>query len=340
MGQPNMPNLEALLQAGIDPHTGLPLKCCSGSMLKESVEKLLRVVDRQDAINRFEWSGLPEGLSADLIERILYYRGQGIFFRMRADDRYYFLPYALCGTIDIYGRWKQVTPLPFNGKMDTDKAWIQGLIKNPVYDTSDIVDVDDACVIIRDYTSSIDQTIIPREVLNKPLVGIESDCIPFLRTALLNSTGVQGIRVADEESSGNVLAASHAIDNAALTGNKYVPIVGALDFQDLTSGKTTDASQFLMCMQSIDNLRLQMLGIKNGGIFQKTEHILQTEQDLNTGSDSITLKDALKQRQDACELINAIFGLNVSVKPIKQEQPASIDNIEIEEEEEDVLSND
>ena len=72
------PNL--LIQAGIDPKTGLPVKMAEGCNIKSNVKKQLRIVDEQNAINRFTWYNLPEGLNGRLIERILYYKGQGMLF--------------------------------------------------------------------------------------------------------------------------------------------------------------------------------------------------------------------------------------------------------------------
>lgn len=331
MSNPFLPNIEPLVQLGIDPTSAFNTRAknCPSSHLKADMINLLSVVDRQDAINRFKWENLPNGLTSELIERMLYYRGQVAFFRMRADGNFYVLPYTLAGNIDCYGRWEAITPLAFTGTNTSveGKPWISGLIKTPVYNLEDDYDLDDAAILIRDYTPGIAQTVTPRATLNHPLLDVEADCIPFLRTALLNSTGVQGIRVTDEDTSANVLAASRAIDGAALNGQKYVPIVGSLEFQDLTTGTTSQASEFLMTMQALDNLRLQMLGIKNGGIFTKKEHVLQEEQDLNGGSDEITMNDALEQRQTACDQINNIFGLDVTVRPnTNEEEP---DNAEL-----------
>ena len=110
-----------LIQAGIDPATGLPIKAKEGKScnLKLDIKKQLRIMDEQDAINRFTWYNLPEGLNSRLIERILYYKGQGMLFFL--NDKFYFLPYALDGTIDVYGRFMSVTPLPFNGTANDGK---------------------------------------------------------------------------------------------------------------------------------------------------------------------------------------------------------------------------
>lgn len=49
-----LPNLEPILAAGIDPKTGLPVKFDGGKFdLKERVKHQLRVIDEQDAINRY-----------------------------------------------------------------------------------------------------------------------------------------------------------------------------------------------------------------------------------------------------------------------------------------------
>lgn len=86
MAGPNLPNIAELIQAGINPKTGLPIKMGgSPSQLKEDIRKLLRIVDEQNAVNRYNWFNLPSGLTGEMIERILYYKGQLSFFYMETD---------------------------------------------------------------------------------------------------------------------------------------------------------------------------------------------------------------------------------------------------------------
>ena len=314
-----------MIQAGINPKTGLPIKYEDGKgcAIKTNIKKQLRIVDEQDAVNRFTWYNLPEGLNSRLIERILYYKGQGMFFFLK--DKFYFLPYALDGTIDVYGRFKGVTPLPFNGTANDgkDKPWIQGLTFNPVYDVQipeDFMDkseeelksfIESSCVLLKDYTEQLSQTNIARQIINDPLLDIMAECFPYMRTALKNSTGVQGMRVGTENESANVWAANNAIDKAALEGDSKVPIVGTVDFQDLTSGQVAKAEEFLLAMQSLDNYRLSLYGLDNGGLFQKKSHVLEAEQEMNTGNVGLVMRDSLQNRQDFCTIVNSIFGLNM-----------------------------
>ena len=199
-----------------------------------------------------------------MIERVLYYRGQGAFFQI--NGKAYFLPYALNGDIDVYGRFLGITPLPFNGsqrsdKKDEERPWVQGLTFEPVYEMltqEDILSIptveeaqmllDKSCVLLHDYCPQLSQTNIARQVLNDPLLDIMSECIPFMRTALLNNTGIMGIRVGNEDERASVEAASSAINQAALDGRKYVGIMGQLDFQELTGANVANAEEFMLAM--------------------------------------------------------------------------------------------
>ena len=330
MNDPNM-----LIQAGIDPRTGLPIKVVGNEpcQLKINIKKQLRIVDEQDAINKYTWYNLPKGLSGQLIERILYYRGQGMFFMLQ--DKFYFLPYALSAPegstgIDVYGRFTGVTPLPFNGTSNDgkkDSPWIRGLVYEPIYDPIDILDYVDAspeeiqrtieksCVLLKDYTPQESQTIISRQILQDPLLDVMADCIPFARTALLNSTGVLGVRVQNENELPEVERMSNALTKCALEGRKYTGIVGGIDFQELTGGNVAKTEEFMLALQSLDNYRLSLHGLDNGGLFQKKSHMLAAEQEMNGGATGLIMEDGLRNRQTFCTIVNSIFGSAMWCEP-------------------------
>jgi hypothetical protein len=142
-----------------------------------------------------------------------------------------------------------------------------------------------------------------------------SDMFPFMRTALLNGTGIQGMRVNSQDEYATVESASRAINKAALSGKKWIPMIGNVDFQNLTDGQVAKAEEFLLAMQSLDNYRLSLYGLENGGLFQKKAHVLESEQAMNQGNTSLVLQDSLKYRQDACTIINSVWGLNMWCMP-------------------------
>lgn len=324
------PNI--LIQAGINPKTGLPIKLGgTPCTLKDDIKKLLRVKDGQTAINRFKWDGLPKGLDPEMIERILYYKGQGAFFYIEMEDKWYFLPYALNGTIDVYGRYTGITPLQFAGGTTTndkgkEKPFIIGMKKRPVYSIDDeITDINDVCVILQDRSPQYNTgTILSRQILNDPLLDTMAECIPFMRTSLIAGTGIKGMRVDDADQQREVSNAAHAITDAALTGQMYVPVVVPVELQELTDGPLARSEEYMSAFQSLDNFRLSTYGLENGGAFQKKAHMLQSEQTMNASNTNLIMEDSLRKRKLACDLINKIAGTKATVEVNEQAMQQNI----------------
>ena len=310
------------IQAGIDPKTGLPIKLADkkGAVdcgLTDNIKRVLRIVDEQDAVNRYTWYNLPSGLNSQLVERMIYYKGQLMFFYIPTDDKFYMLPYALDGNIDVFGRFLTVTPLPYKGGMTDSQGkqlpWISGLVRNPVYDVpmDEEVDGETSCVILKDYTPQNNETIIARQILNEPVVCAEAEAFPLARTNLINNCGVEGIRVNDEDAGEQVEYANNALVNAALNGRKYIPTVSQIEMQELSGSSAIKSEEYLMYMEALDNFRLSLYGLDNGGIFQKKAHMLGAEQEMNTQNTGRILQDGLTLRQNFCDIVNAIWGLGI-----------------------------
>lgn len=322
---PYLPNLEPLIQAGVDPRTGLPRKATTGdkAFLKENIKRTLRIQDTQDALNRYSWFNLPSGLDGNFIERLLYFKGQGAFFYLKNIETFFFLPYALSGDIDVYGRYKAITPLPFGvgsteeEKKKYSKPWITGLNFNVKHDillpedrTED--DIVNSAVLLWDYSKSISENILPRNMIQDTIIDVMSECIPLMRTSLINNCGVKGMRVNSEDEASGVKSANDSIVRASLTGNRFVPMIGVQDFQDLSSTSgVANAQEFLMTYQSLNNLRLSAYGMSSGSVFQKLGTTLQSEQDMNLGNQQHIMDDGLYQRQKFCNIVNSIWNLGI-----------------------------
>ena len=316
--KPALYDFSTYLQAGINPKTGLPIKMDNNSNLavKDSLGQILKVMDEQDAINSFVWFNLPEGLDSELIERMLYYKGQICFFYIPEEDRFYALPYALAGTIDVYGRFNDITPVPFAGGTadNEDEPWIPGLTRHVVKTLNPEVTLEDfnnGCVLLWDYSKRISQTNLSRNALNDPLINLMSEAVPLARTSLIANSGVNGMRVNDADQASNVNEAAKSVYNAAITGHPWVPIVGNIEFQELTGVNSLKSEEYLLYLQSLDNLRLSTHGLGNGGLFQKKSHVLEAEQDMNAGNIGLVLQDRLLQRQRFCNIVNNIWDLGI-----------------------------
>lgn len=325
-----------LLAMGLNPKTGLPAKIGGNpANLKEDIKRVLRIMDEQDAVNRIKWNKFPGRLTSQEIERLVYYKGQLCFFYLKDLEQYFLMPYALNGSIDFYGRFNYVHPVPFGGGVDekTNKLqseYLANIKLKVIYCKDDIVEGEDVsgyCILLHDYTKQVSQTIIPRQVINDPILDAMAECIPYMRTSMINSTGVKGVRAADADQCDAIREAGKSIVKCALTGEQYAPIVGSMEFQELSDGPTAKASEYFMAMQSLDNFRLQTYGLDNKGLFEKQAHTTNAENSLNSSSSSQKMQDCIEIRKNFCDLANAIWGLDISVEENKTNEVAISDQL-------------
>ena len=318
---PYLPNLEPFIQAGVDLKTGLPNRITKPAS-KENIKIQLRNIDRQDAVNRYVWYNLPMDLPSQEVERMLYYKGQLCFYYDKDLEQFYFMPYALDGTIDFYGRYNTVHPVPMtSGTTDEgNKAQAQYLAEKKLKCVYGIVadeefDSDNCCVLLHDYSKQLSQTILPRAQIQDPLLDIMADCIPYMQTCLIAGSGIKGVRVNDADQADSVHDASRGLKNAALTQEPWIAIEGNVEFQELTDGATLKAEEYMLALQSLDNFRLSTYGIDNGGLFEKKAHELQSEADINGGPVGLVMQDGLSIRQNFCNIVNSIWGLGIWCEP-------------------------
>lgn len=316
---PYVPDLQAIMQIS---NGRLPPKFGNkGPALNESILASMRIMDEQDALRSIAWYTLPPEIPQNLLERMLYYRGTVMFFYMKELNRFFALPYA-GKDIDVYGRYKYATALPFTGQMETGKGkkdtavpWIDGrywkIVYEPVFDDWDESMMDDCCVLINDYSRQYSQKILPRSVLQEPLLQVESEIIPFMRTSMLNGTGIEGMRIDTPDSAAEVRVASDMLVKAAINGDRWIPMMSGINSEVLSHSQGAKIEEFLLALQSLDNYRLSFHGLENGGLFQKKAHMLESEQQGNTGNAGLVMSDKVQNRQEACNIINSIWGLGV-----------------------------
>lgn len=326
-----LPDINRLIQMGINPKTGLPIKLGTGERCntKEGIKIALRVIDEQDSVNRYTWYNLPCNLTSQEIERMLYYKGQLCFFYDKNLDEFYFMPYALEGGLDWYGRYRVIHPIPWNAGGTTDKsikaqeAYITSIKLDVKYGVvlPDMLKEEDlykSAVILHDYTRQLNQQILPRVTINDPILDLEAECMPYMRTALLMGTGIRGVKVDDTDQEASVQEGSRNMTNAALRGEPYVPIAGNfVEFQEMTNGGVTKAEDYLIAMEAIDNFRLSTYGMDQGGLFNKKSYVneAQTQMNANGAGVGAVLQDGLSIRQNFCNIVNSIWGLGIWCEP-------------------------
>lgn len=331
-------------QAGINPEM-IHRPSCNGvatgisTPLKDNLFRQLTIKDRQTAVNRYQWYNLPVGMSSQDLERMLYKKGNLAFFYLEELNQFFILPYAQQGGIDCYGRMVSIHPIPLatTGADDNKekKAQIEKMIEyftqtnlEVQYDVvlpDELMEDPDryitkSAVLLHDYTGDAwNGNVVAREGLQSPLLDVMSNIIPYLNTALMNSTGVNGVRVNNADEALQVSLASNAVQGASLNGEKWVAMKGQLEFQDLATKNIAQMADYLQSLQALDNFRLSLYGLENGGVFEKKAHTLQSEQEMNAGgSTSLVLKDGLDIRQRFCNIVNSIWGIGIWCEPTEQ----------------------
>ena len=334
---PRLPDVDTLRAMGFNPT--LVDKSCrflstqSSFNRMDAIKKILRKNDRQQFVNRFVWKNLPNDLTGDFIERVLYYKYSGIFFYIKELNQFNFLPYVGTG-LDEKGRYTRCRPLPFNGKSEKDadgklQVYIPGLEFSPLYDITkteipyeeltydgtikEINPIFDNCVILNSYCRDLGQKGIPEQALIDPLLDMMSEAIPLARTNLFANSGVKGMRVNNPDEQSNVQAANASLEEAALNGKRYIPVVGMTEFQEFANDGDATGEDFFMYMQTLDNFRLQSYGLKNNGLFEKQEYINNAMAQNIQSNVGQVLQDALKERQQFADMCNANWGLGISV---------------------------
>lgn len=335
-GVPRMIDPTPYIKAGVDPKTGgrlMPPSMTLGvsSAIKEAFRLAMRVRDEQDAVMRYTWYNLPDGIDGELIERLLYYRGQLAFAWIKEIGRFVILPYTLIGDkgsgtgLDEYARFNTIRLISFSGtdtasgEKKESKTMLSTILSalsfKAIYTVMEGMieeaDVETSAVILRDYTAQLPETIIPRREIQDPILDLEASCFAYANTGMINSTGISGMRVGTEDEKKNVDAMNASVERAALSGQKAIPIVGSIDFQELTGGKVATSDEFMVMAQAIDNFRLSLYGLENGGLYQKKTYVNDSQTQMNSGSHSSPFHNGLMIRQKFCDIVNSIWGLGI-----------------------------
>jgi len=117
------------------------------------------------------------------------------------------------------------------------------------------------------------------------------------------------MRVNNQAEAQNVINANANVQFASLNGQKYIPIIGSVDFQEMTNGTVAQGSEFFQAMQAVDNFRLEQYGLGTNGVFEKNTHMLQSEQNMNASNTAIIYDDGLFLRQEFCRICALLWNL-------------------------------
>lgn len=360
MGKPLIYDPTPIIMSGIERALRAAGKIKSGCRknfaenIKPAFKLALRIKDEQNAVMRYRWYNLPGQITGELIERMLYYRGQLAFAYLEdvvADGetlfpgRFVMLPYTLIGdtenptALDEYARFKTIRLVPVAGTeviktengQDVETPFSVLLAEKVFKVKYDVLegeieykDLVTSAVILKDYTSQISETNIPRAQINDPIVELEASMFAYANTAAMNSTGVFGMRINNESEQPNVDSMNEVTEEAALTGKRAIGIVSPIDKDPLTTGNTGTAEDFMVLAQAIDNERLSLYGIANGGLYQKKAYVNDSQTAMNVGQPDDVYHNGLMLRQKFCDVVNSIWRLGIACEAAEYHSGADL----------------
>ena len=280
------------------------------------------IVKKQNQIETFErymWINIPFGLTQDLIERILYYRGKGVFYYNDNIDKFQFLPFALNGNIDEYGRYINCNSLPFIGVDSNDEKnkKDQKLIYenlNIVYDLpyneemlKNARERKTVGIILNDSSLGLSQQPVVRNIYVEPVIHLIATLFQIINTAMFGSADHNLLQVEDESELESIQNQIDAINFDILKGNRFTPVVGKLPITPLKTTSSVDLEGLFNTFNSLTNFLKSITGVANAGVFDKKAHLLQEEQKLNGSNSDDIYYNGLRLRQEFCLLVQAYY---------------------------------
>lgn len=311
----------------------------------DSLYAIMKQQNMIETLERYMWINIPFGLTQDLIERLLFFRGKGVFYYNDKVDKFQFLPFALNGVIDEYGRFTRCNTLPFTGVDDMDKERKnKNKTKKPqvlVYENLDIVydlpyneesfkiinDKKTVGIILNDNSLAISQQPIIRSNYVKPVLHMLSTLIQIINTAMYGAADHNVIRVENESEYESIKNQIDAINFDILKGRRFTPVVGTLPIEPIKTSNTFDLEGLFNTFNSLTNFLKSITGVANSGVFDKKAHLLQEEQKLNGSNSDDIYYNGLRLRQEFCLMVQAYYGYPIWCESKRGMTEAQAENV-------------
>ena len=272
-----------------------------------------------ETIERYMWTDVPPGLTPDLIERLLFYRGKGVLYFNDKVEKFQFLPFALNGLIDEYGRYLKVNTFPFTGVDENKKGKKK---EELVYEDLEIVyDLPynkellekarkrkTVGIILNDSSLSINQQPVVRAVYVQPVIRMMATLMQIINTAMFGNADHSLVRIENESEIESFNDQVNAINKDILDGKRFTPVNSKFPIEPIKTSNTANLEGLFGCFNSLSNFLKSITGVANAGVFDKKAHLLQEEQKLNGSNSDDIYYNGLRMRQEACLLIQAYYG--------------------------------
>lgn len=305
------------------------------------IKDSLSTLDYQQYLTRFKWNNLPEGMDSELIERVLYFCGSAMFFYIKELDRFFFLPYGMSGDgettgIDFYGRFNKLKPYSFNGSVDAsgEKTEKQTKSRADIYLSTQIRDnikdipfveseeeakkiFENGAVICFDYTPGLAYWNNSRNRVSRSYVDYMIKVLIQTKSALINASGFN-LFAADGQQDNELMQMQIESINEDRENGQLAAVVSKIlgNIENLQSNAPAAMQDFWASLQSVDNLRLKSMGIRNDGLQQKSQYQNIQEQTMDISDALQVYWNSFMERVKFSAIVNSIWGLEIYPEPL------------------------
>lgn len=240
----------------------------------------------------FKWKGLPKSVDVRYLEKQLFNEGKCIFFKDDVMDKYLALKSANYGKLNVYDIPEERRAYASNGYQNQLNSSNSVIIYNDYLRHNNRLDVEMFAKRLYNIDRAID---INANAQKTPILLL---CDENERMTYINLY---------KEYDGN---------SPVIKGAKGLDLNG---FQVLKTDAPYVADKLYELKTNVWNEALTYLGITNVS-FQKKERMVSDEVQRMLGGTYASRYSRLLARQEACEMINEMFGLNVSVSYREEEE--------------------
>lgn len=257
-------------------------------------------------LNCFKWKGLPDSIDARFMELALFENGMAVFFKDDAMDKFLCLQVKIGGQLNVYRIPIDRTAYASNGYNNKLNENNSVLIFNNRLHTPSKLDVE----IFAQRLYNLDRTIDVN--VNGQKTPIAIVCDENQRLTMKN------LYMQYEGNQPFIFGGKDLDINAIKTVNTGAPYV---------------SDRLYELKREYWNEALTYLGIANVQT-NKKERLITDEVNRTMGGVFASRLSRLNERQEACEKINRMFGLNISVE-FNEGILDTVDTEEVDEVEED-----
>lgn len=263
---------------------------------RDPLDATLRLIIINLCNNMFEYEGMPKEIPTKLMEKILFDQGQAVFFQEAG--QYFALGCANEKSLDVYNRMVAVKPIGLNGRNFPTKQ---------VVETSDTAK---NAVLIWNNLERISTWVAIAPIVNRlNYIWQSIGLVQALSRAKLMIKTSQNMKASVTKEMEKLFDGMSPV--VAIT-DKYMED----NMETIETGvNANDVNPLWYDFDKTFALLLTCLGINSNMQADKKERMIVDE--INSNNELIDLFKAsmYEMRVEACNEINEVFGLNVSVKP-------------------------